>query len=159
MTSRVYTVQFDNVSCTAAQDLFELRPADDKPLEIVGLFISQTGVADVGDAAEELLPIQIIRGYTTSGSGGSTPTAVPVKRTDAAAGFSAEANNTTVATTGTAVIIHNDNFNVRVGYQNWWPEGTEPDASQADTGIYVRLVRAPADAITLSATLYVRECG
>ena len=157
MLGRLYTVQFDNVSVSAAQDLFEITPADDKPLEIVGLFLSQTGVADVGDAAEECLPVQIIRGFTSSGSGGSAPTPAPVKRVDAAAGFTAEVNNTTLATTGTTVTIHSDNFNVRVGYQNWWPEGTEPDASQANTTIVVRLTRAPADAITLSGTLYIRE--
>lgn len=154
---RVYTVQFDNVSCSAAQDLFEITPADDKPVEIVGLFLSQTGVADVGDAAEEVLPVQIIRGFTATGSGGSAPTPVPVKFVDTAAGFTAEVNNTTVATTGTTTTIHSDNFNVRVGYQNWWPEGTEPQASQVNTTIVVRLTRAPADAITLSGTLYVRE--
>jgi hypothetical protein len=157
MAGRVYTVQFDNVSCSAIQDLFEILPADDKPVEIVGLFLSQTGVADVGDAAEEVLPVQIIRGYTSGGSAGSAPTPVPVKPIDPAAGFAAEVNNTTVANTGTAVIAHSDNFNVRVGYQNWWPEGAEPAASQANTSLVVRLTRAPADAITLSGTLYVRE--
>lgn len=157
MQGRIYTVSFAAVSLAAIQDLFEITPADDKPVEIVGLFLSQTGVADVGDAAEEMLRIEIIRGYTASGSGGSTPNPAPVKRIDAAAGFAAEVNNTTVANTGTAVIIHEDAFNVRAGYANWWPEGTEPDASQANTTIVVRLVAAPADAITVSGTLYVRE--
>lgn len=157
MQGRIYTVSFAAVSLAAAQDLFEITPADDKPVEIVGLFLSQTGVADVGDAAEEMLRIEIIRGYTASGSGGSAPTPAPVKRIDAAAGFAAEVNNTTLANTGTAVIIHEDAFNVRAGYANWWPEGTEPDASQANTTIVVRLVAAPADAITVSGTLYVRE--
>ena len=155
--SRVYTVQFDNVSVSAAQDLFEITPADDKPIDIVGLFLSQTGVADVGDAAEELLPLQIIRGHATGGSGGSAPTPVPVDPVDTAAGFTSEVNNTTIASTGTTTTLHSDNFNVRVGYQNWWPEGTEPKASQANTTIVVRLTRAPADAITLSGTLYVKE--
>lgn len=159
MSGRIYTVQFDNVSVSAVQDMFELTPADDKPIEIIGLFISQTGNSDVGDAAEELLPVQIIRGFTTSGSGGSAPTPAPVKRSDPAAGFSAEVNNTTVATTGTTATIHSDNFNVRVGYQNWWPTDTEPDCSQADTRIVIRLTRAPADAVTLSGTVYVREFG
>lgn len=155
--SRTYTVQFDNVSVSVIQDLFEITPADDKPVDIVGLFLSQTGVADVGDAAEECLPVQIIRGYTSSGSGGSAPTPSPIDPIDTASGFTAEVNNTTVANTGTAVILHSDNFNVRVGYQNWWPENCEPKASQANTTIVVRLTRAPADAITLSGTLYVRE--
>lgn len=157
MAGRSYTVQFDNVSCTAAQDLFEITPADDKPVAIVGLFLSQTGVADIGDAAEELLPVQIIRGHTTSGSGGSAPTPAVLGPVDTAAGFTSEVNNTTIASAGTTVTLHSDNFNVRVGYQNWWPEDSAPCASQANTTIVVRLTRAPADAITLSGTLYVRE--
>lgn len=159
MAGRVYTVIFENVSCSAAQDLFEITPADDKPVEIAGMFLAQSGNSDVGDAQEECLRFEIIRGYTSSGSGGSAPTPNPVKHTDAAAGFTAEVNNTTQATTGTAVILHADSFNVRVGYQNWWPEGTEPEASQGNTTILVRLMGAPADAITLSGTLYVRELG
>lgn len=159
MIGRIYTVSFENVSVSAAQDLFEISPADDKPVEIVGLFLAQTGNSDVGDAAEECLRFSIIRGNTTSGSGGTTPTPAPVKRGDSAAGFAAEVNNTTAASAGTAVTLHCDSFNVRVGYMNWWPVGAEPDASQANTTIRVNLPAAPADAITLSGTLYVREFG
>lgn len=155
--SRVYTVVFGAVSCSAAQDFFEISPADDKPCQIVGLSLCQTGNSDVGDAAEECLRFSIIRGYTASGSGGSAPTPIPVNPIDTAAGFSAEVNNTTVANTGTAVVLHEDSFNVRAGYINWWPEGSEPTASQANTTMVVRLNSAPADAITLSGTLYVRE--
>jgi len=155
---RIYTVSFANVSVSAAQDLVEISPADDKPVEIVGLVLAQNGVADVGDAAEELLRFSIIRGHATGGSGGSAATGRPVKRTDAAAGFAAEVNNTTVASAGTGVTVHEDAFNVRAGYINWWPEGCEIDAAQGDGTIVIR-IPAPADAITLTGTLYVRELG
>lgn len=154
---RVYTVSFANVSVSAAQDLFEVSPADDKPVELIGLFLAQNGVGDVGDAAEELIRISVIRGHATSGTG-TAATAHPVKRTDPAAGFACEINNTTVASTGTPITLHEDAFNVRAGYMLWWPEGTEPDAAQGDTTIVVR-IPAPADAITLTGTLYVRELG
>lgn len=156
---RVYTVVFAAVSVSAAQDLFEITPADDKPVEVVGLMLSQVGNSDVGDAQEETLRFSIIRGHTTGGSGGTAPTPRPVKRTDAAAGFTAEVNNTTIASVGTTVVLHEDGFNVRAGYINWWPPETEPDATQGDTTLLVRLNTAPADAITLSGTLYVRELG
>lgn len=155
---RIYTVVFGAVSCSAAQDFWEITPADDKPIELVGFTIDQTGVADVGDAAEEFIRWTVIRGYTSSGSGGSAPTPAPIKRGIAAAGFASEVNNTTVANTGTAVTLHEGAFNVRGDYIFWWPEGTEPDCSQADTRIVIR-IPAPADAITLSGTLYVREYG
>lgn len=156
--ARVYSVVFGAVSVSAAQDFFEISPADDKPVEIIGLMLSQTGNSDVGDAQEELLRIQIIRGHATSGSGGSAPTPRPMNPSDTAAGFTAEVNNTTVASTGTAVTLHEDAFNVRAGYMCWWPAGSEPAATQANSTIVVRTT-APADAITLSGTLYVREAG
>jgi hypothetical protein len=155
--SRMYTVVFDNVSVSAIQDFFELTPADDKPIELIGLMLSQTGVADIGDAAEEILPIKISRGFTASGSGGSAPTPSVIKVSDTAAGFTAEVNNTTVANTGTETILMVDNFNVRAGYMCWFPPGAEPSASQANTTMTIRLTRAPADAITLSGTAWVRE--
>lgn len=156
---RVYTVGFDNVSVTAIQDFFEITPADDKPIKLRGLVISQTGSSDVGDAQEEMLPIKISRGFTTGGSGGSAPTPQALDPAGAAAGFTSEVNNTTVATTGTETVLHYDNFNVRAGYMIWWPQDCEPKASQANTTLTVRLTRAPAgaDAITLSGTLYVEE--
>lgn len=157
MNGRMYTITFD-ASVSGSVDI-EFRPADEKPIEIVGLAIAQKGVADVGDAAEELIAWSIIRGFTSSGSGGSTPTPAPVKRGNTvAAGFVAETLNTTLATTGTTVTLHRDAFNVRVGMKEWWPEGTEPDCTQTDTSIVIRL-DAPADPITLVGTVYVREIG
>lgn len=159
MIGRVYTVVFANVSLAAIQDLFEISPGDDKPVEILGLELTQVGLADVGDASEEILRFAFIRGHATSGSGGTAATPRPVKRSDGAAGFTAEVNNTTIASAGTGITTHESAFNVRAGYLNWWPLGTETDASQADGTLVVRLVAAPADAITISGTLYVRECG
>lgn len=158
MQGRVYAVTFENVTVSAAQDLFEISPADDKPVELVGLFLSNVGgTADAGDAQEEFLRLNVIRGYTASGSGGSAPTPTPLGPNDTASGFAAEVNNTTVANTGTAVNCHTDGFNIRTGYQLWWPPEARPAASQANTTIVVRLVGAPADAVAMSGTLYVRE--
>lgn len=154
MRGRTYTVVFSAVSVSAAQDLFELLPADDRPIEIVGIELGQT--SDAGDAADELLQISIIRGHTTSGSGGTTPTPTPMSPLDTAAGFTAEVNNTTVASVGTTTTLHTGAWNVRAGYINWFPEEARPVCSQAQTSIVVRQT-APADAITMSGTLYVRE--
>lgn len=154
MNGRTYSVIFSAVAVTAAQDLFEVTPADDKPVEIVGIELGQS--SDAGDAADELLQISIIRGHTTSGSGGSAPTPVSMNPNSAAAGFTAEVNNTTVASAGTTTTLHTGCWNVRAGYINWFPEGCRPTAGQGNTTIVVRQT-APADAITMSGTLYVRE--
>lgn len=156
MSGRTYSVIFSAVAVSAAQDLFELTPADDKPIEIVGMELGQS--SDAGDAADELLQISIIRGHTTSGSGGSAPTPTPMSPSSAAAGFTAEVNNTTVATTGTTTTLQTTCWNVRAGYVQWFPEGCRPVCGQGNTSIVVRQT-APADAITMSGTLYVRELG
>lgn len=151
---REYTVVFSAVAVSVAQDLFELTPADDKPIEIYGICLGQT--SDVGDAADENLAWSVIRGNTTSGSGGTSPTPAPVSPGDAAASFTVEVNNTTQASSGTPVTLHADVFNVRAGLPFWWPEGKGPKASQANTILRVA-VTAPADALTMYGTLYVRE--
>jgi hypothetical protein len=157
MSGRIYAIPF-SFSHTAAADAVEVSPADDKPVEFVGLSINQYGVSDIGDAAEELLRWSVIRGHTTSGSGGSAPTPSPIKPSNGAASFAAETGNTTIASTGTTVTLHDDAFNVRAGAAYWWPEGMEPQAAQGNTTMVVRLA-APADAITIVGTLYVRELG
>lgn len=157
MSARVYTVSFTEVAVTVAVDLFELTPADDKPIEILGLFLGQS--SDFGDAASEILPYRVIRGHTVSGSGGATTTPRPIDRSGAAAGFAAETNNTTAANTGTTNDLHADTFNVAVGEKLWLPEGCLWEATQGDTTLIVRLASAPADSLDLSGTLYVREHG
>jgi hypothetical protein len=154
---RLYTVEFEAVAVTAQVDFFELTPADDKPVEVYGLFLSQS--SDVADAAEEILRYRVIRGHTTGGSGGAAPVPRPLDRSGAAAGFAAETNNTTIASVGTTHNLHSGTFNIRVGEALWLPEGSEWGASQTDTTLVVRLMAAPADSLTMSGTIYVRECG
>lgn len=154
MSGRTYAVTFSAVAVSAAQDLFEITMADDKPVEIVGIELGQS--SDAGDAADELLQISIIRGFTASGSGGSAATPIPMNPSDSAAGFTAEVNNTTLANTGSNVTLHTGTWNVRAGYINWFPEDARPQASQANSTLVVRQT-VPLDAITMSGTLYVRE--
>lgn len=154
MNGILYSVTFQAVAITAIQDLFEITPADDHPVYLHGVFINQH--TDVGDAAEEILRWSVVRGHTTGGSGGSTPTARSLTR-GSTAGFAAEANNTTIASDGTTHTLHADGFNVRAGLGHWWTPETRPGASQADTTLVVRLVAAPADSVTVDGTLYVEE--
>lgn len=152
---RVYTVAFKAVAATEDQDLFELTPADDHPIKVLKLILGQT--SEVGDAQEEMMGFEIIRGYTTSGSGGSSATPVPIDPGDAAATFAAEINNTTIAADGTTKSLHCDSFNVRSGLQFIWTPETQLMASQANTTIAVRLLANPADSVTMCGTVYVEE--
>lgn len=152
---RTYTVNFNAVSVSAAQDLFEITPADDKPVRVLGIVVGQ--YSDVGDSASENLNIKISRGWGTSGSGGSSPTPSPLDPADSAAGFAAEVNNTTVASTGTEVVLFSDVWNTQAGYQMWFPEGVQPECSQASGAILTVRITAPADSITTNGTLFVQE--
>lgn len=118
-----------------------------------------------GDAQEDMLRWSVVRmtgGTLTSGSGGSAPTPAAVNPGDGAAGFTAEANNTTQAsTTGTTTTCHADTFNVRVGLQYYpIPEMQIAGIDSAGTGVLVvRLLEAPGASTTFSGTVYVEELG
>src|SRR5574343_189722 len=110
---RIYTVAFNNVAITAIQDLFEIVAPADAVVMIHDIHLSQN--TDVGDAAEEVLRIELTSGHTTSGSGGSAPTAIPRNIGQAAFGGTVEVNNTTQASAGTIVTHYVWNWNIRVG--------------------------------------------
>jgi len=156
---RPYIVTWDAATAvTTAIDIFEILPGDDKPVFLDELTIWQT--SDFKDAEDEVLQIQIITGYTTSGSGGSaSPLVGKLNPNDSAATFTAECRNTTVATTGTANIVHADGWNVRSPYI-WTPNSPAfiPYGTQA-APLYVRLPAAPADSLTMNAAIKVREIG
>jgi hypothetical protein len=155
---RIYTVAWDAATAVTAQiDVFEVAPADDHPVIIHELKMWQT--SDLGDAQEEIIGIQFLRGFTTSGSGGGTSTAATRMKGDAAASFAHECRNTTLATTTTADVVEADGWNVRVPYI-WTPSPEDrPWCTQAESRIVVRLMAAPADSLTMYATLKVEEVG
>jgi hypothetical protein len=150
---RAYSATFSAVAITAAQDTFEINAAAAAPVRILGCHIGQ--YSDFGDAQDELLSILFITGYTTSGSGGSAFTALPVNPGDAAFGGTVEINNTTVANTGTAAIRHADAFNVRAGYV--WMPIPEARILIAAGARGVLRITAPADSITTNGTIYFEE--
>jgi len=154
----MYAVTFEGVSVSAQVDFFEISPADDKPVLLHGCYLSQA--SDVGDAAEEMLRVAIIRGHSTGGSGGATATPAPLPSSaGVAAGVAAETNNTTIAASGTPITLHAETFNIRSGWQYIPTPEARPGASQANTTIVVRLMAAPADALTMSGTLIFEELG
>jgi len=151
----IYSVEFENVAVTASQDFFEIAPISDRPCLIHACYLSQS--TETGDAEEEMLRVKIIRGHTTGGSGGSVPTPVALNANEGAADFSAEVNNTTIASGGTPVDVHSEAFNVRVGWVYVPTPEIRPLVTSSDGVIVVRLMANPIDSITMSGTLYVAE--
>lgn len=154
--SRMYAVTFTAVAVTAQQDFFEIVTGTNQSVEIHSIYIGNT--TDAGDAQDEQLSVLIKQGATTSGSGGSAPTPVPLDTTDAAAGFTAEVNNTTKATAGTIVTKHADAFNVRAGWQ-YRPTPEERIVVKGGIRLTVELATTPADSITFNGTMLVKEIG
>lgn len=148
--ARMYSASVAAVAVSAAQDLWEIVPSSTNGVAIHGLLIGQS--SDYGDAAAEGLGISFIRGHTTSGSGGTTPTPTSLAPGGSAASATVEANNTTVATAGSPVTVMADCFNIQAGYQLWFPPECRIILQPSQRGVF-RLT-APADAITLSSTLF-----
>jgi hypothetical protein len=150
---RMYAVTFSAVAITVQSDLFEIVVPAAGLVHVHGLVLGQT--TDHGDAAAEALQLLVVRGHTTSGSGGSSATPAPLNSDYAASGSTAEVNNTTIASAGTTVTLLADVWNTQAGYQSWWT----PEARPRLRGSERLVVRqsAPADSITASGTIYFSE--
>jgi hypothetical protein len=158
MPGRSYTVEAENITVTAAggdADLVELDPGAERPIELYGIKLYTT--SELQEAQEEWLRLRVIRGHITSGSTpAATPTPRPVVETDAAALFTAEIYNTTIASAGTPVNLDSLAMNVRAGYEILLPEGSGYTASGANL-LVVRLMAGPTDDVVMNMTYFVRE--
>ena len=158
----VYTARFAKTTFTAANgdyDFFELNPAADEPIELLGVFIGNK--TEVKDAEEEMVRYQILRfeGATLTSGNGASITPEPLTMGDEAASFAAEGPGSTIATTtGTSRVLHEDEFNIRTGLQLILPpEFRETCLGSTDSVLIVRMVDALADDADLSGTCYVRQ--
>jgi hypothetical protein len=153
----VYIASFSAVAVSAAQDCFELNTSSTHRVAIREVRLGQ--YSDAGDAAAELLSVLFARGYTVSGSGGSTMT--PVTRSGltvaTAAVSTVEINNTTVANTGTAAVLLADSFNIAAGFR-YYPSQEDAIILQPSSRFVVRIT-APSDALTMNGTLVFEEIG
>jgi hypothetical protein len=153
---RLYTAVFNNVAVTAIQDLFEIVAPATGIVLLHDIHISQN--TDVGDAAEEVLRIELTSGHTTSGSGGSTVTPVSLDLGDAAFAGTCEVNNTTQASAGTIVTHYVWNWNIRVGFDKIFTPETRP-LIRPSRRMCLELPAAPADSLTMSGSITIEEIG
>lgn len=148
---RMYSAVFTDVAVTAAQDLFEINAPATANVIVHGVWLSQK--SDTGDAAAEILGLLIHRG-STSGSGGSTPTARPLNTADAAFGGTVEANNTTQSTEGNNLLSWH--WHIAAGLQ-WIPTPEMRLVIPPSGRLIIELTAAPADALTMSGTVIFEE--
>ena len=156
---RVYRVPFNAVAVTAQQDFFEILAATGKHCIIHEWCLTQS--TEVGDTSEEGLNVKMNRGTgATSGSGGTTVTPVILQASDAAAGMTAEANNTTKMTAGGGSITLEEthNWNIRMPYRQIYTPETRPQIAPGERKT-LELATTPADSITVSGYMIVEELG
>jgi hypothetical protein len=153
---RLYTVTFAGVAVTAQQDLFEIVAPADATVMIHDISLTQS--TEVGDAAEESLNVLLKSGATVSGSGGSSPTAIPISLGDAAFGGACEANNTTKANTGTIVTHAAWDWNIRMPFKEVFTPETRPTISPSRR-CTLELATTPADSVTMSGWITIEEVG
>lgn len=156
---KVWTVIGTATSVTGAWDLMEICPAAGRPVQIVSVRVAQKNRSQ--DAQDAQQRIQIVRGNTTAGSGGSSATAAAVGSPSdgATAGATCKAFNSTAATGGTAVTLLEDCFDVRAGWL-YVPVPDEREECPVSTNrIVVRLPDAPAASTTFTITVRFIEIG
>jgi len=155
MYGRFYTILVQEIAVSAAQDLLEITVPSDAAMVLHSAVVTQS--SDAGDAESEQINVAIKRGVgITSGSGGGAVTPAKLSTGDAAAGITAERNNTTQASGGTITVIYDESFNVMAGMQ-YAPE-KKPVFSPSEVCL-VALDTAPTDALTVSVSVLVEEIG
>lgn len=151
----IYSAVWDNKAVTTAIDLFEITVGADRPILIHQLDVYQT--TDLGDTAEEVLKIGLYRG-STAGSGGTTITETKYVDGDAPANITGVIEYATGGTSSTGgTLFHVLGWNVRIPTQFIWTPELRPRCDAGEDPISVRFVAAPADSITMGATLIFEE--
>src|ERR1700733_1041045 len=102
MTGRMYSINFTDVSVSAAQDLINITATAGMAFKIHRIEGGQRSLT-----AWESKPVKLVRlpATVTAGSGGSAVTPQKMNNGDAAATVTARANDTTPATTSGAATV------------------------------------------------------
>lgn len=158
---RIYTTPYNGTFTLAGTDAdwLEMSPADDKPVVLRRLVMCQ--YSEVGDAAEEGLRFSLQRfPATVTSSNGSAITIASIdSHNTVAAGFSAEANGTTLATTsGTAVVLEEFAWNIRMSpLEFWWADEKFAPIFYQGEAMILRCHTTVTDDVSISITAYFEE--
>jgi len=153
---RIYTAAFSGAANTGQSDILEIVAGSADAVIIHEIGVSQG--LDTGDAEEEMLLLHWKSGQTASGSGGTTPSMVPVMVGDAAAGATVEATNPTKASGGTIVTHYSWYWNIRIPFQIIWTPETRPVLAPSRRAT-LELATTPADSLTLAGYIVFEEIG
>ncbi len=148
---RIYSAFFTDVAMTADQDVFQLE-AVTKGAIIHAVYLGQR--SDFGDAAAEILSVQIAR-ITDDVTAGQLEAQLDLG--DAAATADVAINQTTQLTTGYDV-IHSECWNIQLPFV-YLPPPELRIVVEIGNAIVVDVGPDPTDSITISGTIYWEETG
>jgi hypothetical protein len=153
---RVYVVAFEAVAVTAVQDLIQITGAVGKIVRPIRAWVKAT---DTTLPTGQMLSTRcrFLPATVTNGSGGTTPTIGKTDPGDAAASFTAMANNTTKATTsGTAVVVDESGDHIFSGYDNTLV--VRPPIGTTEAFVF-ELLSTVSGTVHLSGGVLVEEMG
>lgn len=154
---REYICNFEQISVSAPQDLFQLKGASGKMLRVKRVAV---GATDTTAPTSQMLAVRCrFLGATVSdGSGGSSGVAPKaVDPGDAAASFTYLANNTSKATSsGTVNILEENSCHVLAGYDYSFP--FPPLIGPSESFVF-ELLSTVSGTVHLSGTALVEELG
>lgn len=153
---RTYEVTFENVLVSAPQDLATILGAAGKMVRILRQWVTSVDTTLVTSQQIQLRG-RFLPATLTAGSGGSTPTPRPTDPGDAAASFTAHANDTTKTTTsGTATVVEENGCHLYQGYDKTLARPVYVGPSEA----YVfELLSTVSGTVHLSGGVEVEEMG
>jgi len=139
-------------------DLWEINPADDRPVQIRMIRLGQ--ISEVADAGEEGLRVTVKRLLATVTSGnGTAGTAENPQASNESPGFTWEYNGTTVATaTGTTETLDEIGWlNRQSPLEIWYPEDKYAPKARQTSALIIRLETTLADDMTFVGMVQVEE--
>jgi len=154
--ARQYKVTFEGVAVSAAQDLVQINGAAGKMVRIIRAWV---GATDTSLPTAQMLQTRCryLPATVTNGSGGTSPTPAKTDPGDAAASFTALANNTTKATTnGTAVVWDERGDHIYSGVESSFPE--RPPIGPSESFVF-ELLSTVSGTVHLSGGVLVDEIG
>lgn len=151
---RFYSISFEDVSVSAAQDLINITSTATMAFKLWRIELGQRSLT-----TWEAKPIRIRRfpATVTAGSGGSAQTPAPMINGDPAATITARKNDTTAMTTsGTAVTLLTREFEFLNGLVIVFTPMEAPTFTISQ-GCAINLPTAPSGATSMSMTVIVEE--
>jgi len=153
---RIYSISFENVTVSAAQDFFAVKASATNGLAVRRISLSAGGVTV---PAEIRLRLKRMPVTYTIGSAGSAPTVQKMNSLMPFASLSTNArvNDTTQSTTsGTAQILMNWQWNVLQDFMEVGPTDDERWECTLSEGLVIDCAAAPASTI-MSGTFVFEE--